>query len=78
MLKRKTLTVEKLADAINMASTPNMQIAATELAEKISNENGVQSAIALLTQWGLLTPPDGKNDSILNNDAEYPKTATAV
>ena len=78
MLKRKTLTAEKLADAINMASMPDMQIAATELAGKISNENGVQSAIALLTQWGLLTPPDINDVPVLNDDAAYPKTATTV
>lgn len=78
MLKRKTLTAEKLADAINMASMPDMQIAATELAGKISNENGVQSAIALLTQWGLLAPPDINDAPVLKDDAAYPKTATAV
>ena len=78
MLKRKTLTAEKLADAINIASMPNMQIAATELAGKISNENGVQSAIALLTQWGLLTPTDVNDAPVVNNDVDRPKAATAV
>ena len=45
---------------------------------KISKENGVQSAIALLAQWGLLTPPDINDVPVLNDDAAYPKTATTV
>ncbi len=58
MIKRKDLTAEKLVAAINMACVPEMQNAAAKLAVKVAEENGVQCAIDLLTQWGLLDSSD--------------------
>ncbi|CAA0088883.1 O-mycaminosyltylonolide 6-deoxyallosyltransferase [Zhongshania aliphaticivorans] len=54
MLKRAELTAPQLAKAIEDASQESMRINADKLAQKVAEENGVDTAISLLEQWGLL------------------------
>ena len=56
-LDLKSLTVEQLAGAIAAASGPEMRERAAQLGSHVAVENGVEAAVAALTEWGLLLPP---------------------
>ena len=72
-LSRKSLNAEQLSEAIIAASSEAMQKAATELAQKVAREDGVQTAIALLASWHLLdnctllpSKPMAATDNLVN------------
>ena len=53
-LERRSLTPERLADAIIRAGAPQMREAARALGARVRSENGVDAAIHQLGLWGLL------------------------
>ena len=55
MVDRRSMSAETLAVAIQTATSKPMREAASSLGQKVRAEDGVERAIGLLRQWGLLT-----------------------
>jgi sterol 3beta-glucosyltransferase len=79
MLKRSALTALALAQAIGLASSDVMQAAAVKLSQKVAKEDGVQTAMALLEQWGLLEQiATHGNDKAIDTEARRRQQASSV
>lgn len=79
MLNRKTLTPDALATAIHKAHRSETALTAARLGPLINAENGIETAIFRLRQWGLLqdgSPP--ANDSPAPSSKAIPSRAGAT